>query len=301
MTGIDNRLIGAHMSITGEISKGIDRGVSLGCTAIQIFTGYNNRWISKSIASEDLKHFNEKKHQLKIIFAHNNYLINLASFDPVKSKKSFSSMLEELHRAEQLQLPFLVMHPGSHLGAGEKDGLKRIARQLNVLISETKDFKVRILLETTAGQGTNLGHCFEHFTEIMNRIRDPERIGICFDTCHSFTAGYDLRIPSEYEKTFDSFDRIVGLSHIFAFHLNDSKFGLGSRKDRHEHIGQGCIGLNAFRLLLNDERFNRIPMVLETPKGKEMEEDRMNLAVLKSLIISEDVMNHRIHDIPMME
>jgi len=267
---MDKRLIGAHMSIAGGISKSIDRGVSLGCTAIQIFTGYNNRWMAKPITTEDLKHFKEKRHQLEIIFAHNNYLINLASPDPAKYKKSFFSMLEELYRAEQLQLPFLVMHPGSHMGAGEKEGLKRIATHLNELIVETRDSKVRILLETTAGQGSNLGYRFEHFTEIINKISDPERIGICFDTCHSFSAGYDLRAPVEYEKTFESFDRIIGLNRIFAFHLNDAKFGLGSRKDRHEHIGQGHIGLNAFRLLLNDERFVHLPMVLETPKGKEI-------------------------------
>jgi len=282
------RLIGAHMSIAGGISKSIERGVTIGCTAIQIFTGYNNRWNSKPIASDDLKKFQEKRAQLKIIFAHNNYLINLASKDPVKSKKSFSSMLEELHRAEQLKLPFLVMHPGSHLGDGENKGLNRIATQLNLLISETKDFNVKILLETTSGQGSNLGYCFVHFSQIMEKIKDTHRIGICFDTCHSFAAGYDLRTPDEYEKTFESFEHEVGLTHICAFHLNDSKFGLGSRKDRHEHIGQGFIGLNAFRLLLNDERFVHIPMVLETPKGKEMDEDRMNLALLRSLFISED-------------
>ena len=276
------------MSIAGGISKSIDRGVSLGCTAIQIFTGYNNRWMAKPIASEELKHFKEKRHQIELIFAHNNYLINLASPDPAKSRKSFSSMLDELYRAEQLQLPYLVMHPGSHLGTGEQEGLKRITDHLNLLIAETSDFKVRILLETTAGQGSNLGYRFEHFTVMMDKIRDPERIGICFDTCHSFTAGYDLRTPAEYEKTFESFDRIVGLNRIFAFHLNDAKFGVGSGRDRHEHIGQGRIGLNAFRLLLNDEHFVHLPMVLETPKGKEMDEDKINLAVLRSLIISKD-------------
>lgn len=197
-------------------------------------------------------------------------------------------MLEELHRAKQLRLPFLVMHPGSHFGDREKEGLKRIAGQLNELIAETRDFKTRMLLETTAGQTSNLGYRFEHLKEIMDKIKDTERIGVCFDTCHSFSAGYDIRNASEYEKTFKTFDRIVGLRHIFAFHLNDSKYGLGSRKDRHEHIGKGCIGLDAFRLLLNDERFVNLPMVLETPKGEGMEDDRINLAVLKSLIMSED-------------
>lgn len=280
----NKRLLGAHMSISGGVSKSIDRGLSIGCTAIQIFTGYNNRWISKPIQDEDLKNFNQKRPLLKVIFAHNNYLINLASNDPLKFKRSLSSMLNEIKRAEQLKLPFLVIHPGSHLGIGEKRGIQLIAKRLNILFAETMDSNVRVLLENTAGQGTNLGHRFEHLAEILYLIKYQDRIGICFDTCHSFAAGYDLRTQEAYENTFESFSRTIGISYIYAFHLNDSKSGLGSRKDRHDHIGKGFLGLEAFRLLVNDERFAHIPMILETPKGKAMEEDKKNLAVLYSLI-----------------
>ena len=272
------------MSIAGGVAKSIEKGLSIGCKAIQIFTGYNNRWASKVITPEDLKNFFQKRSLLKIIFAHNNYLINLASPDPKLLKKSFLSMLEELQRAEQLELPFLVIHPGSHMGSGEKIGLRKIGQQLNRLFAETEESHVRILLETTAGQGTNLGYRFEHLAEIIAVIKYPHRIGICFDTCHSFAAGYNLRTYQAYEKTFERFDHLIGLPHIRAFHLNDSKNELGSRKDRHEHIGQGFLGIEAFRLLLHDKRFMNVPMILETPKGEKMEEDKRNLEILYSLI-----------------
>lgn len=279
------RLLGAHMSIAGGVAKAIDRGLSLGCNAIQIFTGYNNRWAQKNFTAEDLEKFSLNKSKLKLILAHNKYLINLASPISEISEKSFSSMVEELQRAELLGLPFLVIHPGSHVGSGEKIGLNKVGQQLNTLFAETKGFQVQILLETTAGQGTNLGYRFEHLAEILAGNKYPERMGVCFDTCHCFAAGYDLRTPKSYRKTFEEFDRLIGISLIRAFHLNDSKRELGSRKDRHEHIGKGFLGLEAFRLLLNDNRFIGIPMILETPKGKELKEDKENLAVLYSLFV----------------
>jgi deoxyribonuclease-4 len=281
------RLLGAHMSIAGGVAESIERGASIGCTAIQIFTVSNNRWISKAILPEEREKFHQNRDRVGIVLAHNNYLINLASPDPVISHKSFMSMLDELNRAEQLSLPFSVLHPGSHIGSGEEAGLKRITTHLNTLFSETRGSSVRVLVETTAGQGTNLGHRFEHIAEIISHSNYQERIGVCFDTCHSFAAGYDLRTQKGYEQTFEEFDRIIGISHLYAFHLNDSKNELGSRKDRHEHIGKGFLGLEAFRLLLNDERFIALPMVLETPKGDDMKEDLMNLAVLKGLIEAE--------------
>ncbi|MGA1842624.1 MAG: deoxyribonuclease IV [bacterium] len=281
------RLLGAHMSISNGISKSIDRGLSIGSTAIQIFTGYNNRWISKPLQDEDLRNFHKKRSSLMMILAHNNYLINLASIDPVKSKKSFNSMLDEIERAEKLKLPFLVIHPGSHLGIGEKRGMQLVAERLNILFSETANSTVRILLENTAGQGTNLGYRFEHLAEILSMIKDQDRIGVCFDTCHAFAAGYDLRNREAYEKTFESFSGVIGICHLNTFHINDSKTGLGSRRDRHEHIGEGFLGLEAFRLLLNDERFVHLPMILETPKGRAMDEDKRNMEVLYSLIKNE--------------
>jgi len=300
------RLLGAHMSIAGGVAKSIERGLSIGCTAIQIFTGYNNRWLSKAIPPDELADFYQKKSQVGIIFAHNNYLVNLASPDAEISRKSYHSMLDELRRATALGLPFLVIHPGSHLGSGEKEGLTRIARHLNDLFAETRESELRILLETTAGQGSNLGYRFEQLAEILSGVQDQDRIGICFDTCHAFAAGYDFRTPHGYERTFDEFDRIIGISRILAFHLNDSKHETGSRKDRHEHIGQGFLGLEAFRLLINDNRFARVPMVIETPKGKGigkgwergkgkgigmgMEEDTRNLSVLRSLIRFSDLL-----------
>ncbi|MCL6582866.1 MAG: deoxyribonuclease IV [bacterium] len=286
------RLLGAHLSIAGGVSKSIERGVSLGCAAIQIFTGFSNRWHSKPIPDEQLCAFRQQRDRLKVIFAHNNYLINLASPEPVISSRSYESMLEEMERAQALGLPYLVIHPGSHLGRGEEEGLRAVAQHLNSLFADTRGSCLRILLETTAGQGSNLGYRFEHLAKIISSVHSPERVGICFDTCHVFAAGYDLRTQQGYEKTFLEFDRLIGTSAIFAFHLNDSKYELGSRKDRHEHIGQGLLGMEAFRLLLNDERFAHVPMVIETPKGKGgfsggLSEDKRNLAVLRSLIITE--------------
>jgi deoxyribonuclease-4 len=284
MLSESQRLLGAHTSIAGGISRSIDRGLSLGCTAIQIFTGFNNRWMAQKISEEEFHTFHKKKSLVRIVFAHNNYLINLASPDPGISSKSVRAMLEELQRAERLELPYLVIHPGSHVGCGEREGLRLIAARLNDLFTETKNFHVRILLETASGQGTSLGYRFEHLAGILGLIRCPERIGICLDTCHCFAAGYDFRTPGAYEKTLGEFDRLIGLHQIRAFHLNDSKRELGSRRDRHEHIGKGFLGLEAFRLLLHDERFEEVPMVIETPKGKGLDEDRMNLEVVRSLL-----------------
>ena len=278
------RPLGAHMSIAGGIAKSIDRGIGVGCSAIQIFTGFNNRWVSRPLVPRDVEEFYRKRPLVQIILAHNNYLINLASPDTEKSKKSFDSMLQELHRAERLKLPYLVMHPGSHMGEGEKKGLARISTQLNNLIEQTRGYRLKILLETTSGQGTSLGHRFEHLAEILSSIKYPERIGVCLDTCHVFCAGYEIRTPDSYSKNLEKIDRLIGLSKIYAFHLNDSKGDLGSRKDRHQHIGKGFLGLEPFRLILNDPRFLKTPMILETPKGKDMDADKMNLSALRRMI-----------------
>ena len=194
------------------------------------------------------------------------------------------SMLEELQKSETLKLPYLVLHPGSHVGEGEEKGLKKIAQSLDSLFKKTKGYKVKVLLETTAGQGTNLGYKFEQLAELFDRVSNSNRLGVCFDTCHSFAAGYDIKSKEGYKKTWEEFDKVIGLKKLMAFHLNDSKLGLGSHRDRHEHIGKGTLGKEAFRMLLNDRRFKDIPMVLETPKDPEMKLDKMNLKVLRALL-----------------
>ncbi|MDD5382985.1 MAG: deoxyribonuclease IV [Candidatus Margulisbacteria bacterium] len=276
------RLLGAHMSIAGGVDKAIDRGLSIGCTAIQIFVKNNNQWFGKPLSEEEISKF--KKKQTVFTFAHTGYLINLASADPANHEKSMKSMLQELELAEALGLPCTVLHPGSHLGQGEEAGLKLVARYLKDLLHQTKGYKIRVLLETTAGQGTNLGYKFEHLAEILDLVSEPGRTGVCFDTCHAFAAGYELRTAEGYHATWEEFAKVIGLDKLLAFHLNDSVSDLGSRKDRHEHIGKGKLGLEAFRLLMNDERFERLPMVLETPKDPDLKQDIENLRTLTSLI-----------------
>jgi len=217
------------------------------------------------------------------IIAHTSYLVNLASPEPGILARSLRGFLDEMRRSEELGIPYIVLHPGSHRGAGEEEGISRIAKSLNVLFSRTSNFRLGILLETTAGQGNVIGRTFEQLAAIIKQVEASERIGVCFDTCHSFAAGYDLRTKRAYESTFRSFDRIVGLHRIRAFHLNDSLKGLGSRIDRHTHIGKGELGLKAFSFLVNDSRFLDRQMVLETPKGPSMVEDIENLAVLRGL------------------
>lgn len=277
------RLLGAHMSIAGGVDKAIGRGESIGCTAIQIFVKNNNQWYGRPLAKEEVERF--KKAKDLFVFAHTGYLINLASPNPDNHDKSMKSMRQEIDLAEELGLPFTVLHPGSHLMTGENAGIKKVADSLKTLIKETQGYKVRVLLETTAGQGTNLGYKFEHLAGIIGEVNEPDRTGVCFDTCHSFAAGYELRTKEGYEKTWEEFDRLIGLDKLMAFHLNNSIGALGSRKDRHEHIGKGTLGLEAFKMLLNDAHFESLPMVIETPKDPDMKLDRMNLNVLRSLIV----------------
>ena len=280
-------MLGAHMSTAGGVDKAIERGQSIGCTAIQIFVKNNNQWVGKPFTEETIQNFKSLQQQTDmVVFAHTGYLINLASANPDNLEKSMQSMLQELKLAESLGLPFTVLHPGSHLGIGDKEGIRILVKNLKTLIGQTKNFKVKMLLETTAGQGTNLGYKFDQLSEMLEGIGEPERTGICFDTCHAYAAGYDLKTKEGYEKTWEDFNKIIGLDKLFAFHLNDSKTELGSRKDRHEQIGQGTLGLEAFRSLMNDERFENLPMVLETPKDPDMKQDVENLRLLRSIINS---------------
>lgn len=279
-------LLGAHMSVAGGIHTAVDRATSIGCTALQVFTKNTNQWSGKPITDEDAAMYRQKIAAAGIapVVSHDSYLINLCAVNPDILKKSRAAFIDELERCELLGIPLLNFHPGSHLGAGDEDGVKRICESLNHAHQSTKDFKVKSVLEATAGQGTNVGYKFEHLRSIIDGVDQPERMAVCIDTCHIFAAGYDISTEEGYESTFRQFDEIVGLDRLVAFHINDSKKGVGSRVDRHEHIGKGAIGLTGFRLLMNDERFADIPKILETPKSDDLHEDVENLKILKSLI-----------------
>jgi len=285
--------LGAHMSVTGGKYMAFERGKELGCETIQVFIRSVRSWSSKPLIKSDIDDFHKKKEEFKEeiwpIISHNSYLINLASIDNEKLEKSYSSMLDELIKANQLGIELENMHPGvipisDKNEISKKEALTQIANQLNKLIDEAKGSKVKILLETTAGQGKGLGNKFHHLTTIIDKIIDKSRIGVCFDTAHSFAAGYDFTTKKKYDEMWNEFDDIIGLKYLFAFHLNDTEKELGSRVDRHTHIGQGKIGKEPFGFLVNDERFKNHPGIIETPKGKDMKEDVMNLATLRSLI-----------------
>ena len=280
-------ILGAHMSTEGGLHKAFARMEQVKAKTLQIFTKNQRQWITKDITEEDAGKFHRcwEESGKPPIAAHDSYLINLASDKPEIKEKSISAMAHEIERIKILKIPFLVMHPGSHTGAGVEKGLARVVKNLDHAINFAKAPEdITILIETMAGQGTGLGADFSEIAYILDNSTHSNRLGVCFDTCHVFAAGYDIRTPDTYEDTFSEFDRIIGLDRLKFFHLNDSKNDLGSRVDRHEHIGQGSIGLPGFRLLLNDSRFADHPMVLETPKKNDPEDDRKNLAVLRKLI-----------------
>jgi len=275
--------VGAHISISGGHHLAFERGEAIGCTAMQIFTKNATQWRAKPIPQEQADLFRKARGESAIdaVIAHDTYLINLAAPDEEKWAKSKAAFLDEMERCALLGVTGLVMHPGAHLGEGEEKGLERICRAFREIFAEAPD-GVTVLLENTAGQGSYLGNRFEHLAAIMEGV--PEgRFGICFDTCHAFAAGYDLSTLEGYEAVMAEFDRIVGLDKLRAFHVNDSMKGCGSRVDRHEHIGQGTIGREAFSLLMRDERFLTIPKILETPGGEEVDMDVVNIALLREL------------------
>lgn len=278
--------LGAHMSIAGGIHQALFRGQGIGCETIQIFTKNSNRWQARPLTREDVRLFRAACEETGIspVLAHTSYLINLASPDEELWHKSTASFRVELERCAALDLPYLIFHPGAHTGAGEESGLERVARALNQIFQEVEAPGVTVLIETTAGQGSGLGYRFEHLARLIKDSDFPERLGVCFDTCHVFAAGYDLTTPEAFQKTIDEFHQVVGLDRLKAIHLNDSKGELGSRLDRHEHIGAGRIGVEGFRCLLNHPLLSRLPMVLETPKGTDLQEDVENLAILRRLI-----------------
>ena len=281
-------LLGAHMSIAGEVGQALIRGQQVGCDCIQIFTKSSRQWASKPFSEAEIATFkrNLRETGIKMVIAHDSYLVNLGAPDNALRIKSVKGFIDELERCEALGVPFLVAHPGSHVGSGEEQGIKTIAKSIDEAHARCKGFKTKIALEITAGQGSNLGYSFEQMGQIFDAVTENERLRLCFDTEHAFAAGYDLRTEEEYEKTFALLDEHVGLEKIVAFHLNDATKPINSRIDRHQHIGQGFIGLDAFRRLLNDARFFGIPMCLETPKGPDLKEDVENLATLRSLFNS---------------
>jgi deoxyribonuclease-4 len=256
------------MSIAGGLPRAVDRAQASRCEALQIFTKSAGQWRARPLPSDEIARFRKRVEDTGIhpVVAHNSYLINLAAAAPALRAQSVAALGEELDRAESLGLDGLVMHPGSYTSGSEEEGLRLIGEGIAGLLAARPGGNTMVLLEHTAGQGTNLGHRFEHLAAILERVGGSPRVGVCLDTCHLLTAGYDIGSPAGYDATFREFDRIVGLDRLRVFHLNDSKKPCGSRVDRHEHIGKGCLGLEPFRRLLNDPRFSRLPMLLETPK-----------------------------------
>ena len=277
--------LGAHMSISEGVHLALERGKSVGCNAVQLFVKSSNQWRAKPLTGVETSLFREKAklYNPDFIVAHSSYLINIASPEKELLGKSRDALLVEVERCEALGIPWLVLHPGSHRGAGEEAGIAAVAESLDLIFERTKGYKNVVLLETTAGQGQTLGRTFEELASMRERVKDGERVGFCYDTCHTFSAGYDISTKAKYESVFGALDRTLGLPNLKAFHLNDSKTPLNSRKDRHEMIGKGEIGIEPFRMLVNDPRFMKIPMILETPKGPDLKEDAENLALLRSL------------------
>jgi deoxyribonuclease-4 len=278
-------LLGAHMSIRGGVSMAIERARSIQCTAMQIFVKNNMQWFARPLSRTEIRAFLDhvQRGELLSVFGHANYLINLAATNPQFHANSIRALAEELVRADQLALPFLVLHPGAHLGAGEEAGLEKIVGSIDEVFRKIPKVKTKIALEITAGQGSCIGHRFEHLAHIIENVREPERLRVCLDTAHLLAAGYDISNESGVSKTFREFDRIMGRNCLVAIHVNDSKTARGSRVDRHEHIGKGRIGLDTFRFIMRSPRFRKIPKVLETPKGKDLAEDVINLKTLRRL------------------
>ena len=277
--------LGAHQSIAGGTPRAVERGIDAGCRVLQIFVKNNNRWVGKPIERPEAREFRTATRAagLSRVVAHTSYLINLASPDADLRRKSIESLAEEIERCARLGIRDLVLHPGAHCGEGEVTGVARIAASLDEVFDRTGGARVRILLETAAGQGSCVGHRFEHLRDILGAVRTPRRLAACFDTCHVHAAGYDLVTRKGYAETIAAFDRTVGLARLAAIHVNDSKKPRGSRVDRHEHIGRGSIGRRGFRNLMTDPLLTAIPKFLETPKDETLDLDRANLAVLRRL------------------
>jgi deoxyribonuclease-4 len=278
--------LGAHMSIAGGVDKAIERGRQVGCDVIQLFTKSSRQWAAKPYAEDEVAAFRRNQQEMKIrtVIAHDSYLLNLGTPEPGLRKRSIAAFVDELERCEALGIPYLVAHPGAHVGSGEAVGIKTIAGSLDEALDATRGLRVQVALEITAGQGSVLGYRFEQIRQMMDTATTSDRLKVCFDTQHAFAAGYDLRTKDGYDRTFAEFDEVIGLDRLAAFHLNDAKKGLNSRVDRHEEIGKGQLGIEPFRLLMNDRRFWGLPMCLETPKSDDCHEDVEALKLLRSFV-----------------
>lgn len=278
--------MGAHVSIAGGVGEALLRGRELGCDCIQIFTKSSRQWKARPYTDDEVKAFkrNRKETGIESIIAHDSYLLNLGAADEALRKKSVAAFIDELQRCEALDVPYLVTHPGSHVGAGEDAGIKTIAKSIDEAHRACAGLRVQIALEITAGQGTNLGYTFQQMARIFGAVKESERLRLCFDTEHAFAAGYDITTEDGYRRTFEELDKEIGLKRIVAFHLNDSLKPLGSRVDRHEHIGKGYLGKEPFRRLLHDARFFGLPMCLETDPGADNKDIAADLKTLRGLL-----------------
>lgn len=281
-------LLGAHVSVSGGIHKAFERGTKIGCTTMQVFTKNSNQWTGKAFTEEDITNYKiaQGKSTINPVFSHAAYLINLCAVNPAILQRSRAAFIDELSRARALGLRGVIVHPGSHLGAGESEGIRRIAESVNIAHRQTAGLSPLTILETTAGQGSAIGYRFEHLERIIDHIVEPRRMGVCIDTCHLFAAGYPIGTEKGWHAMMKELDDTVGLQRLAAVHVNDSKRSLGSRIDRHDHIGNGMIGRLGFELLMNDSRLADIPKILETEKSEDMHEDVINMTFLRSLVRS---------------
>jgi len=280
-------LLGAHFSIAKGLHNALREAAAYRCSALQLFTKNANTWKERTLSADEIRRFEEARAATGIhwIASHTSYLINLAGPDKMKQELSAAALRQELLRSSELHIPYVVLHPGSHMGTGEKAGISRIAESVNRLFSDTSGIEARLLFETTAGQGAGVGHRFEQLAELLDQVENKKGIGVCLDTSHIFAAGYDIRTKRMYRQTMAAFDAVVGRRHLYVIHLNDSKKGLGSRIDRHEHIGRGEIGIAAFGFIMNDAMLADVPKIIETPKeGSGKDWDAVNLNCLRRLV-----------------
>ncbi|MGQ9587270.1 MAG: deoxyribonuclease IV [Thermoplasmata archaeon] len=277
-------MLGGHISISGGVDRAPERARTVTCDCMQIFSKNQMQWKAKPLDLEEAERFKDNVKEFKIAetVIHDSYLVNLASPKKTLLKQSRETFLDEMVRAKHLGVRYLIFHPGAHMGAGEHVGLKRIAESMNWARSEFGSGDVQLVLETTAGAGSVLGQSFEQLRKIMDWLDDQKNVGVCFDTCHAYAAGYDIKSKNGYERVWEHFDDVLGLDRLKAMHVNDSKMPMGSHKDRHEHIGKGLIGLEGFRNFMNDRRWEKIPLILETPQGEK--QYKQDLKALRSLI-----------------